>query len=843
MKNLFLTFLTGVAVLATVLTGCTALADVEARLANVTTNNVTITNLNVKTTNIVTVTNVVLISDTYYQTNIRTVTIIVSTNTNVVVKSMTFEPIPTKVWVYVDSGSHSDWTAPELYWWELDGGTGNLTKLSNYNDGYVDWWVFLMDNVDMKKQYGIKMHQGTSWEPIKTENGSLYDRTVTFPILTRAVETAVTNHYAGGISNIISVTNGTYDKLYIYPPGSWYESYVYLMENETNLFKDPFGQPSSWLWDQYLGANYWGSGITFFTFYAPNVRRVWVTGDFTDWQNIPMNLSTGRVFWWAVLSNTSPGDAYKFVIEKYRWTNSHYISDPAAKKNEYTPAMDSAGNRSFIVDHSAYQWGDGLWSRPGYDYYTIYQMHMRTFDTNNPGNWYGWGTFTTATNRLQYIRDLGFTAVEPLPIHEFAGDQSWGYNYTLFYSPESAYCGTSGANINSFKLFVDTAHQKGIAVVIDLVFNHMGASDDIIGAMDPANDWNNPSTYWYSGKTDWGPRFNYANPVVSKFLTDSAKYLLQYYHVDGFRFDATYYIHYNNSGSDGGSFLYNMTRALHAYGSNVFLAAENLPNDSWITGDGGFNFQWNVDMSHELKKLFYDGPSAADMNTMAGLVNWSMSGVNYMTSHDECANGKERTAADLHYARSWGNSQYDAQCQQVTGLATVLMAKGVPMVFMGDESLEGFYDDSYWGPPYNARYFRDWTALSWNNEYGSRTDGYPNRTEAAQTVEAVRGLAWIRRNYDSVHYYDINVNLVDNSGKVLGFSRGGDIYVIINYNKTSYTSYGVTFPASGSWKLIFVHPSGAYGYGGFDGNLVDTVNGSGGNIGLPEYGVLVYKKQ
>ncbi len=266
--------------------------------------------------------------------------------------------------------------------------------------------MFRLDDANVRQQYGMKVRDGSDWsspEPIKTENGSYYDRIVTFPILTKTSESSVTNTYPGGYSNVVSHTYGTYDKIYIYPPANWYESFVYLQENETNLFADPPGHDSSWLWTQYMGANYWGGGITLFTFYAPNVRRVWVAGDFSGWQKIPLKLSTGRVFWWASISNTSPGDQYKFVIEKYQYTNHHWISDPAAKKNEYSPAMDTSGNRSYIVDQNAYTWQNTLWTRPGFDYYIIYQMHHADFRYGGPGDYYGWGTFDSATNRFDYV--------------------------------------------------------------------------------------------------------------------------------------------------------------------------------------------------------------------------------------------------------------------------------------------------------------------------------------------------------------------------------------------------------------------------------------------------------
>ena len=852
-RNIILVYIMLLA-FAVFLPQCTRLAELEGLIGNPNlTNVVVISNTTSVRTNLIAITNIIRISDTVYQTNIVIQTIEVYTNTNYIIKSMVYQPIPNYLWVYVDSGPYSGWANPMVHWWDADGATGELTKLSNYSDGYIVWWVFRITNVDIQKRIGVKVHNN-NWanvEPIKTENGNKYDRIIKMPILTKVVDTVQTIGSGMNITNLVNTSISTYDKVFVYPPGQWYQSFPYLLETETNVFRDPPWADSAWLWTQYLGANYWGGGVTFFMLYAPNIRKAQLAGTFSGWTPVPMYLSTDKTYWWAILSNTTPGDAYKYVIEKYanEWGGPYtdWITDPAAKKNKHTPPF----NDSYVVDQAAFQWEDGSWSRPGFEYYTVYQMHMRTFWTNGEGNYWGWGTFNTATNMLNYIWDMGFTAIEPLPIQEFAGDQSWGYNYVLFYAPETAYCASENSP-DAYKVFVNECHKRKIAVIADLVFNHMGASDDVLGVIDPAVDWNSPNTYFYMYKTDWGPRFNYANPVVRKFLTDSAVYLMQYYHIDGFRFDATYYIHWNDSGNDGGNFLYNMTRDIKSRagglpgGGNVVLIAENLPNDSWITDPSGaaFNYQWNADMAHNLKLLFKSGPSSMSVASIQACLNAS-SMVQYACSHDEAANGKQRMAADLHYVRGWATTEFDAQCQMVTALATVLMGKGMPMVFMGDEFLEGFYDDSYWGPPYNARYFVDTKALSWNNLYWNRTDGYPVRVEAARTAAAVQALAWIRKNNDAIKYYDIFVHHVNDTGKVIGFTRGGNINVIINYDKTPYgAGYSVWFPA-GQWSLIFAHPSGAFGNSWADAYLTGYVDaGGGGNmsIKIPEYGVLVYKK-
>ncbi|MEN2997496.1 MAG: alpha-amylase family glycosyl hydrolase, partial [Brevinematia bacterium] len=407
-------------------------------------------------------------------------------------------------------------------------------------------------------------------------------------------------------------------------------------------------------------------------------------------------------------------------------------------------------------------------------------------------------------------------------------------------------------NVNTFKKFVDEAHMRGMAVILDLVFNHIGPSDDIIAGYDPAYNWENPQTYWYSGKTPWGPRFNYSNPIVKKFLIDSAKYLMKYYKIDGFRFDATYYIAYNNEWSDGGGFLYSMARELRTFasndgnGPNLLLIAENLPNWAWIgnKNGGAFDNQWNVELTHELKKLFYSGPGILDMNNLRnrilasdldnGLNNqnpYGLIAVQYLSSHDEVANGKRRPARDLK-SRGWGNSDYDAQYQTITGLATALFARGIPMIFMGDEILEGYYSgDQEW--------FRDDVPVNWSKFTNQRV---------TNTFRAIKDLIKIRKErVNKPQYVGIEVKHLNSSDKIIGFARYGggsdDIYVIINYDKRSYANYNIEFPYNATWDLIFASPSGAYGDGGFDGNLRSSVTGNYVTVGIPEYGVLIYKKR
>ncbi|MFN4245449.1 MAG: alpha-amylase family glycosyl hydrolase, partial [Brevinematia bacterium] len=378
------------------------------------------------------------------------------------------------VYVYTNSNLAS-WSSIQLYYWFPGTSTsGYVTKLSNYQR----WYVFKITGIsNLTNRIGLKLRSDVNWtkqEPIK----SGYDRIVKLP-----------SNYA--YSNVAHI--------YVHSPVNWWESYAWWLPSETSLYANPSSSTAT----NYFGSHYYGGTYytTYFCFYAPNARKVYVAGTFNSWNatSIPMKLSLDRSVWWVSVNNTSPGQEYKFVVEKHDGTLV-WVPDPAARKQKH-----STGN-SVILSQS-FTWN--TWTRPTHDYYNIYQIHIRTFYTNG-SDYNGWGTFNTAINRFNYITNLGMTAIEPLPIQEFAGDISWGYNYVFHYAPETSYAGGGATaaltNIVNLKKFVNEAHKRGLAVILDLVFNHQGASDDPIAMFDPASDWNNPQTYWYSGSTPWGPR-------------------------------------------------------------------------------------------------------------------------------------------------------------------------------------------------------------------------------------------------------------------------------------------------------------------------------------------------
>ncbi|MEN2998150.1 MAG: hypothetical protein ABDH28_03845, partial [Brevinematia bacterium] len=240
------------------------------------------------------------------------------------------------VYVYTNSNLAS-WSSIQLYYWfPGTSTTGYVNRVSNHQR----WYVFVISNIpNLTNSIGLKLRSDVNWtrqEPIK----SGYDRIVKLP-----------SHYSA--SNVAHI--------YVHSPVNWWECYAWWLPSEISLYENPTASAVT----NYFGATYSGGTYytTHFSFYAPNARKVYVAGTFNSWNatNIPMKLSLDRTIWWAAVNNTSPGQQYKFVVERHDGTLV-WVPDPAARKQ-----IHSTGN-SVIVSQS-YSWAS--WTRPTHDYYII----------------------------------------------------------------------------------------------------------------------------------------------------------------------------------------------------------------------------------------------------------------------------------------------------------------------------------------------------------------------------------------------------------------------------------------------------------------------------------------
>lgn len=267
------------------------------------------------------------------------------------------------------------------------------------------------------------------------------------------------------------------------------------------------------------------------------------------------------------------GDLYTLLLN-----NENNFPDPASRRQPF-----GVHGPSMVVDPTQYVWGDSGWNCPPVRDLVIYELHIGTFTKE--------GTFLAAIEKLQHVRDLGATAVEIMPIGDFPGDRNWGYDGVYLYAPAQAY-GTP----DDFRALVDAAHQIGLAVILDVVYNHFGPDGNYLAAY--IGEYLDESS-----KTPWGGAIRYGSPYfqpLREMVAANPTYWMSDFHVDGFRLDATHAI----EDSSNPHLLQEMASRIHQLGG--FAIAEDPRNDSNLLlpePENGFGFDgvWADDFHHTLR--------------------------------------------------------------------------------------------------------------------------------------------------------------------------------------------------------------------------------------------------
>ena len=281
--------------------------------------------------------------------------------------------------------------------------------------------------------------------------------------------------------------------------------------------------------------------------------------------------------WWEATAQLGPGTDYGFVLD-----GDGPLPDP---RSPWQP--DGVHGPSRTVDHAAFDWSDARWSAPPLREAVIYELHVGTF---TPG-----GTFDSAIERLPDLAALGITHLELLPVAEFSGDRGWGYDGVDLFAPHHAYGGPDG-----LRRFVDAAHGQGLAVLIDVVYNHLGPEGNYLPRYGP----------YFSSRysTPWGDAVNFdaeGSDEVRRFVVDNALMWMRDYHADGLRLDAMHAIH-DMSAIHIGEEIAAATRALEAeLGRRLVITAESDLNDPRLVravdaGGYGMDAAWADDVHHAL---------------------------------------------------------------------------------------------------------------------------------------------------------------------------------------------------------------------------------------------------
>jgi len=563
------------------------------------------------------------------------------------------------------------------------------------------------------------------------------------------------------------------------------------------------------------------NGGTMFRVWAPNADSVNVAGEFNWWNssNAPM-VHEGNGYWSLDYRSAHAGEEYKYVIRNGGQT--------LWKIDPYTEEVTNSVGNGVIYDNNTYYWNDGSFTMKPWNELIIYEMHVGTFNDTVGGLP---GDFDSVAEKMDYLQDLGITAIELMPVGEFPGDFSWGYNASYPFAIESVYGGAE-----ELKALIDSAHQHDIAVFLDVIHNHYGPTDLDLWQFDGwhYNGWG--GIYFYNDDraiTSWGnTRPDYTRDEVRQFIRDNIMYLAERFHVDGFRVDSTETIRRYDGGDlpEGWSLMQWFNDEIDANQGWKYMIGEDMQNNAWITkdtsvGGAGFDGQWDAQFVHPIRdSLITAYDNDRDMWSVRDAISHlynsdAFERVVYTESHDEVANGKQRLPEEI-----WpGNADsYYSKKRSTLGAAIVMTTPAVPMLFMGQEFLEDGY-------------FSDTDPLDWS------------KLETFSGIHLLyKDLIKLRRNWynttQGLKGQNLNIHHVNNTDKMLAYHRfdnggpGDDVIVVLNYSNNTRLNYNIGLPRNGTWKVRFNSDWNGYDY--FFGNQFtpDITANSGTKDGMPYNG-------
>jgi maltooligosyltrehalose trehalohydrolase len=385
-----------------------------------------------------------------------------------------------------------------------------------------------------------------------------------------------------------------------------------------------------------LGAHVLPGGGARFLAWAPRRRRVSLP--FGELQPV------GDGLWQLDWPEAGPGTRYA-----YRLDDEGPFPDPYARA-----LPDGPHGQAEVVDPSAFAWTDHAWPGLSAEGLVVYELHVGTFTPE--------GTFDGAIARLPYLRDLGVSAIELMPVSTFPGRRNWGYDGVGHYAPAAVYGGPEG-----LRRLVDAAHAHGLGVIVDVVYNHLGPSGNYLGAF-------SPEYFTERVHTPWGAGLDYANPWVRAWAIENAVHFLTEYHADGLRLDAVHEIHDPTLVGELAA------RCRAAVPRPVVLIAEDERHD--LARLPGVDAYWADDFHHALRTLLTPdrrGYYARYAGTAAELARFAGAGgretVFCTENHDQV--GNRALGERLAHLVSPGT--------YLAASALLLLLPATPMLFMGQE--------------------------------------------------------------------------------------------------------------------------------------------------------------
>ncbi|MBI1896942.1 MAG: alpha amylase C-terminal domain-containing protein [Acidobacteria bacterium] len=626
-----------------------------------------------------------------------------------------------------------------------------------------------------------------------------------------------------------------------------------------------------------MGATLVDGGATF-RVWAPQANKVYISGDFNGWQQDDASLleRNDDQRWTGFIPGAQDGHKYKFWIEGHG--TSGYKRDPYAR--ELTNAWPNPD--CILRSAGTFPWQDWSWKTPEFRDLIVYQFHIGTYF--GPNRESRVAKFLDVLDRVEYLADLGVNAIAPLPIVEYSTPRSMGYNGSDLFSPEmdyqvadtelDRYIGLANrllaqkgkspltrqvlaTGINQLKALVDICHHYGLAVILDVVYNH--ASGDIKGQdesiyfFDRAAGTDPRHSLYFTDQDHTGPVFAFWKDDVKGFLIDNAKFFIDEYHVNGFRYDQVTVIDKQNVGS-GWLFCQRLNSTVNFVDPEAINIAEYWGPEPAVVRPqnergAGFHANWHDGLRRAIRGVINE----ASWGQGAG-VNWqpvvdqlrapgfpdAWRAVQYLESHDEVYRDRGHRVPSL--AVGGGNTRtWYATSRARVATALILTAPGIPMLFMGQE----FYEDKKWAddPPHHAG-----TLLYW--------DGLTHEKTMIDFHRFTRELNWLRRKHPALRGEGIATVSMENGPRVLVFQRwvegvGRDVIVVASLSEFTHYGYQIPMPSPGLWVEVFnsdiyenwVNPA-ASGNGGSIQANGPSLNGlpASAFITVPANSVLVFAR-